>query len=85
MTDIFPEEGGWGVAQHGTDTFQRGEVGKGGDVAQAEEGQKRGVVALRYFVEGGARCLFERFIPQRFLRSERPYLVLTFCINSTRA
>jgi len=64
LTDIFPEEGGGGVAQHGTDTFQRGEVGKGGDVAQTEEGQKRGVVALRYFVEGGARCYHVEFITE---------------------
>ena len=64
MADIFPEEGGGGVAQHGTNPFQRGEVGKGGDVTQAEEGQKRGVVALRYFVEGGARCYHVEFITE---------------------
>jgi hypothetical protein len=64
LTDIFPEEGGWGVAQHGTDTFQRGEVGKGGDVAQAEEGQERGVVALRYCMEGRARCYHVEFIAE---------------------
>jgi len=62
LADVFPEEGGGGVAQHGTDAFQRGEVGKGGDVAQAEEGQERGVEALRYCVEGGARCYHVEFI-----------------------
>ena len=64
MTDIFPEEGGGGVAQHGTDTFQRGEGREGRNVAQAEEGQERGVVALRYFVEGGARCYHVEFITE---------------------
>ena len=63
MADIFPEEGGGGVAQHGTNPFQRGGVGKG-DVAQAEEGRERVVVALRYCVEGGARCYHVEFIAE---------------------
>ena len=63
MADIFPEEGGGGVAQHGTNPFQRGEVGKG-DVAQAEEGRERVVVALRDCVESRARCYHVEFIPE---------------------